>query len=308
MKAAASPIPNGHAPATAVVARPRSKPLKPSLPPQPNSLLEAIIYAASDPSIDIAKVEHLIRLRKEMEAVEAERLFNDAMATVQSELTPIVADAVNDQTSSKYATYAALDRVVRPVYTAHGFALTFTAGERSTDVAVEIVAFLTGHGHGRRYTVTMPADGLGPKGSPVMSRTHAASSACTYGMRRLLTMIFNLAIDKDDDGNAAGSKPASSASLKRSGVWSEFERDMRAAPSLPALEAVCDRWRPRMLNWSAGYKTAAVELKGQQIERLGGTLAQLQESAGQIEQDERYQQALEEDAAERRYELNRRRY
>jgi hypothetical protein len=41
---------------------------------------------------------------------------------------------------------------------------------------------------------------------------------------------------------------------------------------------------------------------------LGGTLAQLQESAGQIEQDERYQQALEEDAAERRYELNRRRY
>jgi hypothetical protein len=83
---------------------------------------------------------------------------------------------------------------------------------------------------------------------------------------------------------------------------------MRAAPSLQALEAVCDRWRPRMLNWSAGYKTAAVELKGQQIERLGGTLAQLQESAGQIEQDERYQQALEEDAAERRYELNRRRY
>ena len=60
---------------------------------------------------------------------------------------------------------------------------------------------------------------------------------------------------------------------------------MRGASSLPALEAVCDRWRPRMLNWSAGYKTAAVELKGQQIERLGGTLAQLEESAERLEHE-----------------------
>jgi hypothetical protein len=159
-----------------------------SMPAKPSSLLEAIIYAASDPSIDIAKVEHLVRLKKEMDAADAERLFNEAMSRAQAKMHPVVADAVNDQTNSRYASYAALDRIVRPIYTAEGFALTFTAGERSTDAAVEVVAFLTGHGHGRRYTVTMPSDGVGPKGNPVMTRTHAASSAITYGMRRLLTM------------------------------------------------------------------------------------------------------------------------
>jgi hypothetical protein len=76
------------------------------VPAKPSSLLEAIILAASDPSIDIAKGEHLIRLKREMELAEAERVFNDAMAAVQTELTPIVVDSVNDQTGSKYATYA----------------------------------------------------------------------------------------------------------------------------------------------------------------------------------------------------------
>ncbi|HEY1245872.1 MAG TPA: hypothetical protein VGF29_13690, partial [Hyphomicrobiaceae bacterium] len=65
-KAIAAPTPNGDARATAVVPRPR-KPARPQLPAQPSSLLEAIIFAASDAAVDIAKVEHLIRLRKEME-------------------------------------------------------------------------------------------------------------------------------------------------------------------------------------------------------------------------------------------------
>jgi hypothetical protein len=242
------------------------------VPTKPSSLLEAIILAASDPSIDTAKIEHLVRLHRDMEAAEAERLFNEAMSRAQARMQPVVADAVNDQTNSKYASYAALDRVVRPIYTAEGFALTFTAGERSTDTAVEIVAYLTGHGHGRRYTVTMPADGLGPKGSPVMSRTHAASSAITYGMRRLLTMIWNLAIDKDDDGNAAGkvSTPKSSAPLKRENVWAQFADEMRAAKSLPALQAVVARWKPRVTNWSGKWRNAAEDMYEQCHARLSG--------------------------------------
>ena len=46
----------------------------------------------------------------------------------------------------------------------------------------------------------------GAKGGDVMTKTHAAGSALTYGQRYLLKMIFNIAIGSDDDGNAASSR------------------------------------------------------------------------------------------------------
>src|SRR5690606_15862485 len=52
----------------------------------------------------------------------------------------------------------------------------------------------------------MPADGKGAKGGDVMTKTHAAGSAMSYGQRYLLKLIFNVAIgENDDDGNSAGS-------------------------------------------------------------------------------------------------------
>jgi hypothetical protein len=247
---------------------------------KPSSLLEAIIHAASDPSIDIAKVEHLVRLKKEIDAAEAEGLFNEALAAAQAQMVPILANTVNSEVGRphRYASYAALDRVVRPIYTAHGLAVTFDTGERSTDTAVEVVCYLTGHGHGRRYSILMPADGKGAKGGDVMSRTHAAASAISYGMRYLLVMVFNLAVDKDDDGNAAG-KAQSSAAPKRENVWQTFQCEMREAKSLPALQAVVVKWRPRVINWSEKWKDAAESLHGQCHARLSGSRPSPKEQA-----------------------------
>ena len=57
-------------------------------------------------------------------------------------------------------------------------------------------------GHTRTYQCDMPSDGKGAKGNDVMTKTHAAGSAASYGMRYLLKMIFNIAIGEDDtDGN-----------------------------------------------------------------------------------------------------------
>jgi hypothetical protein len=241
--------------------------------PKPSSLLEAIIMAASDPTIDTAKIEHLVRLHRDMETAENERLFNEALAAAQAEMVPVVADAVNNEVgrAHRYASYAQLDRAVRPIYSKHGLSVTFNTGERSTDTAVEVTCYLCGHGHGRRYSIIMPADGKGARGGDVMSRTHAAASAISYGMRYLLVMAFNLAIDRDDDGNAAGRLPStSSAAPKRENVWSTFQTEMRGAKSLPALQAVVVKWRPRVVNWSEKWKGAAESLHGQCHARLSG--------------------------------------
>jgi hypothetical protein len=127
------------------------------------------------------------------------------MAAAQAEMEPIRFDSSNDQTRSRYASYAALDRTVRPIYTRHGFALSFNTADAALPEQARIVCDVChAGGHTRRYHIDMPVDGKGARGGDVMTKTHAMGSGISYGMRYLLRMIFNLAIDQDDDGNAAG--------------------------------------------------------------------------------------------------------
>lgn len=93
--------------------------------------MQAICAAATNPEMDTAKVEHLIRLHRELEAQEAERSFNAALAAAQAEMTPVSKDAANQQTRSRFATLAQLDRALRPVYSTRGFAVISAAGRRA---------------------------------------------------------------------------------------------------------------------------------------------------------------------------------
>jgi hypothetical protein len=123
-------------------------------------------------------------------------------------MRPVATDASNPQTRSRYASYFALDKAVRPIYTKHGFALSFNTAEGAPAGEVRVVCFVShGKGHTRTYHADMPADGKGAKGGDVMTRTHATGSAFSYGQRYLLKMIFNIAIGADDDGNSAGGRP-----------------------------------------------------------------------------------------------------
>lgn len=160
---------------------------------------------AKDPSVDVAKLEKLMELSERARAQQAKGAYAIAMAEAQAEIRPIAADANNPQTRSKYASYAALDRALRPVYTRHGFALSFGTGDTAKPEHVRVtceVSHIGGHTSERH--IDMPADGKGAKGGDVMTKTHATGSAASYGMRYLLKMIFNVAVgEDDDDGNSA---------------------------------------------------------------------------------------------------------
>lgn len=176
--------------------------------PEPTSIMQAITRAASDPNVDVDKLERMMAMYERMEGVKAEKAFNEAMNLAQSQVGRIAADANNSQTKSKYATYAALDRVLRPIYTANDFALSFDTGEKAIENCVRVLCYVShSDGYTRTYRVDMPADGKGAKGGDVMTKTHAAGSAMQYGMRYLLKLIFNIAIGEDDDGNNADKGP-----------------------------------------------------------------------------------------------------
>lgn len=170
------------------------------------ALLDMISAAAANPKVNVDKLDRLLAMRDRAVAQEREREFFEVLSRAQAEMGPVVADAKNKETQSKYASHAALDRAVRPIYTKpeYNFALTYDTEPCSIPEMMTFVCFATARGHTRKYTIDLPVDGKGPKGGNVMSRTHAASSGVTYAMRILLKMVFNLPVDRDDDGNAAG--------------------------------------------------------------------------------------------------------
>lgn len=167
------------------------------------AFVQMIERAARDPSIDIDKLERLLAMKERQEARTAEQAFNAAMSAAQAEMRPVAADASNPQTRSRYASFVALDKALRPIYTKHGFGLTFNTADGAPDGHVRFVCdALHSGGHTKPYHIDMPADGKGAKGGDVMTKTHATGAAMTYGQRYLLKMIFNIAVGEDNDRGA----------------------------------------------------------------------------------------------------------
>lgn len=170
------------------------------------ALIEAIIAAAHDPDVDIVKMERLMAMHERIAMRHAEQAFNDAMNKAQASMGRIAANQPNTQTKSLYATYAQIDKHLRPIYSENGFSLSFDTGHDAPEQHVRVLCYVSHTvGHTRTYHADIPADGKGAKGGDVMTKTHATGSAMSYGMRYLLKLIFNVAIgEDDDDGNGAG--------------------------------------------------------------------------------------------------------
>lgn len=181
------------------------------LPPRNEiaTVMHAITAAANDPNVDVDKMERLLTMHERMHARANEQKFNAAMTKAQAAMGPISADAVNPQTRSTYASYAQLNRALRPIYTKNGFALSFDTDDSPKENHIRVLCYVShAAGHVRTYKCDMPADGKGAKGGDVMTKTHAHGSAMTYSQRYLLKLIFNVAIgENEDDGNGAGADP-----------------------------------------------------------------------------------------------------
>jgi hypothetical protein len=182
--------------------------IQPALPNMENLTrkpgIEDILALAVEKSAGADAIERLVALQQQLLAKEAETEFNEAMNSIQSELRPVQTDLENPQTRSKYASYWALDRKIRPIYAKFGFSLSFSTTDCPLADHVRVLCHVSRSGHTRLYQCDMPCDGKGAKGGDVMTKTHAAGSAMSYGMRYLLKMIFNIAVGEDDDDGNGG--------------------------------------------------------------------------------------------------------
>lgn len=213
---------------------------------------------ARDPQASVEKIERLMALWERSQARQAELLFNAAMSSAQSKMRRVGRDSENLQTHSRYASYEALDRVLRPIYTEYQFGLSFDTGDPPTPELVRVLCYVThAAGHKRTYRVDIPADGKGAKGGDVMTKTHAFGSGLSYGMRYLLRMIFNVAVGEgDDDGNAAGQQRTDdeTVSFPPPG-YEEFVLSLEAAAGTgkPSFASAWNSSKPMHRNYMVKY-------------------------------------------------------
>ncbi len=168
------------------------------------SLLQAIERAASNPQTDIEKMERLFAMHQKMVAQEAEAAFNAAMARAQSKIVPVANNAANQQTNSRYAKLAAINKAITPIYTAEGLSISFDTGDSPTPGLQRTIAIVShAAGHSRQYHLDLPLDDVGAQGKVNKTKVHATGSTSSYSRRYLVCMIFNVTTEDDDDGNGS---------------------------------------------------------------------------------------------------------
>lgn len=174
--------------------------------PEPANILDVIARAANDPATDVSKMEKLLEMYERISAKNAEVAFNLSMKAAQEEMPKILRNKENAQTNSRYADLEQVNAAIVPVYTKHGFSLSF--GTADCPIAGHFrITCLVSHisGHSRQYQADIPIDMTGLKGNLNKTATHGFGSTMSYGRRYLTLLVFNITLTNEDkDGNQGG--------------------------------------------------------------------------------------------------------
>lgn len=172
------------------------------------TLLQVIANAAQDPRVDVAKMERLLEMRRQIVKDEAAVEFKAAMARVQERVPridkkgKIVVPAKDGKTGHQtpYALFEDIDAAIRPIIQEEGFSESFTAEATPQGVIWRCIVSHR-NGHSETYSAPpLPPDQTGSK-----NQVQAVFSANAYAKRYLRNNIWNIiTIGIDDDGKGAG--------------------------------------------------------------------------------------------------------
>lgn len=168
--------------------------------PQAQDVMSVIARAASDPSVDVGKMEALLNMQERLMKMSAEQQFNAALVDLQAELPRVskLGQIFNKGVlQSKFARYEDIDAAVRPLMNKYGFAISFDTPKTQGGL-MEFTAELRHRaGHKKDYHLSLPVDSSGAKNG-----TQGAGSTYSYAKRYLLCNILNIITEGEDtDGN-----------------------------------------------------------------------------------------------------------
>lgn len=175
----------------------------PAVSEETRFMMDMISQIALNPNADVEKLRAVMDMKMQMFNRGAEIEFNAAMALAQAEIEPVARTASNQQTKSKYAKLENIITTCSPVWTKHGFALSYDTGDCPLEKHYRVTCEVSHRaGHSKHYHMDLPIDDAGINGTKNKTGVHGAGSTISYGKRYIACNIFNIAIkDEDNDGN-----------------------------------------------------------------------------------------------------------
>lgn len=167
------------------------------------AIFQVIERAATNPNVDIDKMERLIQMQERIMDRNAKSAYAAALAEMQPELPVVIErgaiDMGNNRPKQRYALWEDINDAIKPVLARHGFGLSFRTGQQDGKI---IVTGILSHreGHSEETTMHLPVDTSGSKNA-----VQAVGSSTSYGKRYTASALLNLTSrGEDDDGRAAG--------------------------------------------------------------------------------------------------------
>jgi hypothetical protein len=166
------------------------------------SLVQVIERAATNPSVDIDKMERLLQMHERITERQARAAYAAALARLQPKL-PIIAErgAITGKTGgvqSRYALWEDIVGIITPILASEGFSLSFRTGNDAGGVTVTGV-LTHAAGHAEATSLTLPIDTSGSKNA-----VQSVGSSTAYGKRYTAAALLNLRSGEVDDDGQAG--------------------------------------------------------------------------------------------------------
>lgn len=230
--------------------------------PAPISRYQLVANLAANPQVDESKMQALLKMLKEEEQLEAERLFDEAMLAAQSEMPPLPRDSYNTHTKAWWARIEGVAAKMDPIIRKHGFTLSYGMGEPRMPDHFYVFADVTWRGKDdngkklsctRRWGLDMGRDDVGAKGGGTKTGAQGSVSVLTYGRRNLKMAVFDVVpLGMDRDGNPAGREPISAEQLK------DLKKQLKET-NIPE-NAVCEHYKVNKIdNISVGQLPSLLE-------------------------------------------------
>jgi hypothetical protein len=174
------------------------------------AIMQMIEQIALNPQADVEKLRAVMDMKMQMFNRGAEIEFNAAMSLTQAEIEPVSRTAQNKQTNSKYAKLENIIKECSPIWTRHGFALSYDTADCPLPDHYRVTCEVSHRaGHSKNYHMDLPIDNAGINGTKNKTGMHGAGSTISYGRRYIACNVFNIAItDEDTDGAARNQRQA----------------------------------------------------------------------------------------------------
>lgn len=157
----------------------------------PTSFFAVIERMATNPSVDVDKLERLLQMHERMQERQSEAEFASALSEMQTSL-PSIGERGDAAGRYTFALWEDINAAIKPVLSRFGFALSFRTDFTDGIAVTGVLSHRSGHSE--RTTIKLPADASGNKNA-----VQAVASSVSYGKRYTAGALLNLTSHGEDD-------------------------------------------------------------------------------------------------------------